>query len=60
MEIYNIILIWPAHEQSRDSICETQEQQKEVRRMKPISFAWHCIGFLPQASQGKETCNADN
>src|SRR5437867_5484805 len=37
MEIYNIILIWPAHEQSRDSICETQEQQKEVRRMKPRS-----------------------
>src|SRR6516225_3762139 len=28
--------------------------------MKPISFAWHRTGFLPQPSQSKETGNSDS
>src|SRR5690242_18636590 len=60
MKINYIVLIRPAHEQSRNRVGQTQTYQQDLGRMKPISFAWNCVCSFPQASEEIETSNRNS
>ena len=57
MKIDHVILIRTAHKESRCCVGDTQNQQKDLGQVKPISFTRRCVRFLPEPSERKETGN---
>jgi hypothetical protein len=51
VEIHHVVLVRTSHIQGCEGVPQTQKQQKNMGRMKSMTFAGDCIRFFPQKTE---------